>query len=84
MCSLNSYFIPSLLFFLCFSLFQVANFEFVDETDQKNGSEEEGKGGEKLRASEYWDNLLGDKYEELKTKEFEAMGKGKRNRKQVN
>lgn len=68
---------------------QVANFEYIDEAEL--AAEEEAPAipaefkaplNNPERAS-YWEDLLRDKYEVQKIEEFNAMGKGKRSRKQV-
>lgn len=68
---------------------QVANFEYVDEAEVEAVLEEEArlkaipdKGGNANRM-DYWDELLKDKYKELKVDEFMSFGKGKRSRKPV-
>ncbi|CAA2986759.1 CHD3-type chromatin-remodeling factor PICKLE [Olea europaea subsp. europaea] len=69
--------------------FKVANFEYVDEAEV--AAEEEASiapteskvsTNSSERAS-YWEELLRDKYEVQKVEEFNAMGKGKRSRKQM-
>lgn len=68
---------------------QVANFEYVDEAEL--AAEEEtpvppAENKASVNSSErasYWEDLLRDKYEVHKIEEFNAMGKGKRSRKQV-
>ncbi|XP_027356637.1 CHD3-type chromatin-remodeling factor PICKLE isoform X2 [Abrus precatorius] len=65
--------------------FKVANFEYVDEVQA--AAEEEAaqkRAMETLNSSErthYWEELLKDRYQEHKVEEFNALGKGKRNRK---
>lgn len=68
---------------------QVANFEYVDEGELA-AEEETPVPPAENRASvnnseraSYWEELLRDKYEVHKIEEFNAMGKGKRSRKQV-
>ncbi|KAK3036792.1 hypothetical protein RJ639_030484 [Escallonia herrerae] len=69
--------------------FKVANFEYIDEVEA--GVEEEAQVppmenkttvNNPERAS-YWEELLKDRYEVHKIEEFNAMGKGKRSRKQM-
>ncbi|CAI9759692.1 unnamed protein product [Fraxinus pennsylvanica] len=69
--------------------FKVANFEYVDEAEVAAEEEESVAPTESKvstnnseRAS-YWEELLRDKYEVQKVEEFNAMGKGKRSRKQM-
>ncbi|XP_014500995.1 CHD3-type chromatin-remodeling factor PICKLE isoform X4 [Vigna radiata var. radiata] len=65
--------------------FKVANFEYVDEAEA--AAEEaaaQKRALENVNSSErthYWEELLRDKYQEHKVEEFNALGKGKRNRK---
>jgi chromodomain-helicase-DNA-binding protein 4 len=65
--------------------FKVANFEYVDEAEA--AAEEEAaqkRAMETVNSSErthYWEELLKDKFQEHKVEEFNALGKGKRNRK---
>lgn len=68
---------------------QVANFEYVDEAEVA-AEEEPPVSPSEIRASvnnsersSFWEDLLRDKYEVHKVEEFNAMGKGKRSRKQV-
>ncbi|KAL0291025.1 UNVERIFIED_CONTAM: CHD3-type chromatin-remodeling factor PICKLE [Sesamum angustifolium] len=69
--------------------FKVANFEYVDEAEL--AAEEEtpvppAENKASVNSSErasYWEDLLRDKYEVHKIEEFNAMGKGKRSRKQM-
>ena len=70
-------------------MLQVANFEYIDEGEA--AAEEEVRmasteikttTNNSERAS-FWEDLLRDKYEVHKVEEFNAMGKGKRSRKQV-
>ncbi|KAK8938193.1 CHD3-type chromatin-remodeling factor PICKLE [Platanthera guangdongensis] len=71
--------------------FKVANFEFIDEVEAAAAREEETKKkaiAEKHSTSNpdrsnYWEELLGDKYEMIQIEKFTSMGKGKRNRKQA-
>ncbi|XP_057510054.1 CHD3-type chromatin-remodeling factor PICKLE-like [Actinidia eriantha] len=69
--------------------FKVANFEYIDEGEA--AAEEEARmasteikttTNNSERAS-FWEDLLRDKYEVHKVEEFNAMGKGKRSRKQM-
>ncbi|KAK8943573.1 CHD3-type chromatin-remodeling factor PICKLE [Platanthera guangdongensis] len=69
--------------------FKVANFEYIDEVEAAAARAEEAV---KLSMAEdgftsndranYWEELLGDKYEVIQIEES-TMGKGKRNRKQM-
>ncbi|GKV03180.1 hypothetical protein SLEP1_g15531 [Rubroshorea leprosula] len=69
--------------------FKVANFEFIDEAEA--AAEEEARrvaieDKSTMSSSErtsYWEELLKDKYEVHKIEEFNALGKGKRSRKQM-
>lgn len=68
---------------------QVANFEYIEEAEAT--AEEEAppapmENKATVNNSEratYWEELLRDKYEVHQVEEFNAMGKGKRSRKQV-
>ncbi|KAI7995163.1 CHD3-type chromatin-remodeling factor PICKLE [Camellia lanceoleosa] len=69
--------------------FKVANFEYIDEVEaaaeeeaQKASTESKPTINNPERAS-YWEELLKDRYEVHKVEEFNAMGKGKRSRKQM-
>ncbi|OWM86763.1 hypothetical protein CDL15_Pgr015799 [Punica granatum] len=69
--------------------FKVANFEYIDEAEAA-AEEEAQKAAEESKStpvntdkSSYWEELLKDRYEEHKTEEFNALGKGKRSRKQM-
>ncbi|XP_057800012.1 CHD3-type chromatin-remodeling factor PICKLE-like isoform X2 [Salvia miltiorrhiza] len=69
--------------------FKVANFEYVDEAEvaaeeeiAAPPSESKASVNNPERAN-YWEDLLRDKYEVHKVEEFNAMGKGKRSRKQM-
>ncbi|KAI8547605.1 hypothetical protein RHMOL_Rhmol07G0208400 [Rhododendron molle] len=71
--------------------FKVANFEYIDEVQaaaeeeeeaQKASTENKTAVNNSERAS-YWEELLRNRYEVHKTEEFNAMGKGKRSRKQM-
>lgn len=68
---------------------QVANFEYVDEAEVAAEEESpvppsESKASvNNTERSSFWEDLLRDKYEVHKVEEFNAMGKGKRSRKQV-
>ncbi|KAH6757889.1 chromatin remodeling factor CHD3 [Perilla frutescens var. hirtella] len=69
--------------------FKVANFEYVDEVELA-AEEETPVPPSESRASVnntdrggFWEDLLRDKYEVHKVEEFNAMGKGKRSRKQM-
>ncbi|CAJ1973658.1 unnamed protein product [Sphenostylis stenocarpa] len=62
----------------------VANFEYVDEAEAAAEEAAQKRAMEALNSSErthYWEELLRDKYQEHKVEEFNALGKGKRNRK---
>ncbi|KAF7149908.1 hypothetical protein RHSIM_Rhsim02G0208200 [Rhododendron simsii] len=66
--------------------FKVANFEYIDEVqaaaeEQARKASIENTTTYSERAN-YWEDLLKDKYEVNKVEEFNAMGKGKRSRKQ--
>lgn len=70
-------------------MFQVANFEYIDEAEaaaeeeaQKPAVETKSAISNSERTS-YWEELLKDRYEVHKIEEFNALGKGKRSRKQV-
>jgi len=70
-------------------MFQVANFEYVDEAEAA-AEEEALKAAVEpkiaLNSSErttYWEDLLRDRYEVHKVEEFNSLGKGKRSRRQV-
>ncbi|XP_058203375.1 CHD3-type chromatin-remodeling factor PICKLE-like isoform X3 [Rhododendron vialii] len=67
--------------------FKVANFEYIDEVqaaaeEQARKASIENTTTYSERAN-YWEDLLKDKYEVNKVEEFNAMGKGKRSRKQM-
>lgn len=71
-------------------MIQVANFEYVDEAEAaaEAAAEEaaQKRAMETVNSSErthYWEELLKDKFQEHKVEEFNALGKGKRNRKLV-
>ncbi|KAL2346668.1 hypothetical protein Fmac_000668 [Flemingia macrophylla] len=64
--------------------FKVANFEYVDEAEAAAEEAAQKRAMETMNSSErthYWEELLRDKYQEHKVEEFNALGKGKRNRK---
>nr|XP_043610939.1 CHD3-type chromatin-remodeling factor PICKLE [Erigeron canadensis] len=69
--------------------FKVANFEYIDEADSRMEEEveeplsENKSGATNPERSNYWEELLKDRYEEHKVEEFNSMGKGKRSRKQM-
>ncbi|KAK6927610.1 SNF2, N-terminal, partial [Dillenia turbinata] len=69
--------------------FKVANFEYVDEVETMAEEELQRASAENKTATNnsdrtsYWDDLLRDRYEMLKVEEFNALGKGKRSRKQM-
>ncbi|TYI72123.1 hypothetical protein E1A91_D07G037500v1 [Gossypium mustelinum] len=69
--------------------FKVANFEYKDEAEtvveeeaQKVAVEDKNTMNNSERTS-YWEELLRDRYEVHKVEEFNALGKGKRSRKQM-
>ncbi|CAN6682573.1 unnamed protein product [Malus baccata var. baccata] len=69
--------------------FKVANFEYIDEAETV-AEEEPQKAAMDSRPiassserTNYWEELLKDKYEVHKVEEFNALGKGKRSRKQM-
>ncbi|KAL6345794.1 hypothetical protein AAG906_017546 [Vitis piasezkii] len=69
--------------------FKVANFEYIDEVEavveeevQKAPVENKAAVNNSERTS-YWEELLRDRYEVHKIEEFNALGKGKRSRKQM-
>ena len=64
----------------------MANFEYIDEAERMEEEIQdplaENKSGENIpERSNYWEELLKDRYEEHKIEEFNSMGKGKRSRK---
>ncbi|XP_019447576.1 PREDICTED: CHD3-type chromatin-remodeling factor PICKLE-like isoform X1 [Lupinus angustifolius] len=65
--------------------FKVANFEYIDEVEaakeeaRKREMENKSSASSSTRAN-YWEELLGDKYQEHKVDELNALGKGKRSR----
>nr|GEV04428.1 CHD3-type chromatin-remodeling factor PICKLE-like [Tanacetum cinerariifolium] len=68
--------------------FKVANFEYIDEAGAMEEEIQEplaeNKSGANIpERSNYWEELLKDRYEEHKIEEFNSMGKGKRSRKQM-
>lgn len=68
--------------------FKVANFEYIDEVEAAEKEAQKASLDDKstINNSErtnYWEELLRDKYEVHKVEEFNAMGKGKRSRKQM-
>ncbi|KAK9828698.1 hypothetical protein WJX72_001585 [[Myrmecia] bisecta] len=72
--------------------FKVANFEFMEDEADQNGTGKDGEAEDagvpppdtsKTSAS-FWGELLKDKFAELEEAETSALGKGKRERKQVN
>ncbi|KAF4352937.1 hypothetical protein G4B88_001370 [Cannabis sativa] len=68
--------------------FKVATFEYIEKTEvaeeetQKPAMENNPTASSSER-SMFWEELLRDKYEVLKIEEFNALGKGKRRRKQM-
>ncbi|XP_052209681.1 CHD3-type chromatin-remodeling factor PICKLE-like [Diospyros lotus] len=69
--------------------FKVANFEYIDEAEAAAEAEARRLSNENkttvnnLERTSYWEELLRDRYEVNKIEEFNAMGKGKRSRKQM-
>ncbi|OVA08625.1 SNF2-related [Macleaya cordata] len=69
--------------------FKVANFEYIDEVEAAAEEEAQKEPMENKTAINnsdtkvYWEELLKDRYEVHKIEEFTALGKGKRNRKQM-
>ncbi|OAY53615.1 CHD3-type chromatin-remodeling factor PICKLE [Manihot esculenta] len=69
--------------------FKVANFEYIDEAEAAAEEEARRAAAEARSAmsnserANYWEELLKDQYEVHKVKEFNALGKGKRSRKQM-
>ncbi|KAF5726268.1 CHD3-type chromatin-remodeling factor PICKLE isoform X2 [Tripterygium wilfordii] len=69
--------------------FKVANFEYIDEATAAAEKEaqkvpiEDKSTSSNLERTNYWEELLRDKYEVHKVEEFDSMGKGKRSRKQM-
>ncbi|GER35306.1 chromodomain helicase DNA binding protein [Striga asiatica] len=68
--------------------FKVANFEYVEEAERAEEEtpvtpEENKMSVNNSERANYWEDLLRDKYEVHKVEEFNAMGKGKRSRKQM-
>ncbi|XP_030476827.2 CHD3-type chromatin-remodeling factor PICKLE isoform X2 [Syzygium oleosum] len=69
--------------------FKVANFEYIDEVEAV-AEEEVQKAAEESKSTisnsertNFWEELLRDRYEVHKVEEFNALGKGKRSRKQM-
>ncbi|KAI6678741.1 hypothetical protein NL676_039537, partial [Syzygium grande] len=69
--------------------FKVANFEYIDEVEAV-AEEEAQKAAEESKSTisnsertNFWEELLRDRYEVHKVEEFNALGKGKRSRKQM-
>lgn len=69
--------------------FKVANFEYIDEAEaaaeeaaRKAAAEEKSSMNNSDRTN-FWEELLRDRYEVHKVEEFNALGKGKRSRKQM-
>ncbi|KAJ9167671.1 hypothetical protein P3X46_019285 [Hevea brasiliensis] len=69
--------------------FKVANFEYIDKVEaaaeveaQKAAAEASSTMSNSERTT-YWEELLKDRYEVHKIEEFNALGKGKRSRKQM-
>ncbi|KAL8214582.1 hypothetical protein R6Q57_004031 [Mikania cordata] len=69
--------------------FKVANFEYIDEAESRMEEEiqeplaENKNATNNIEKSNYWEELLKDRYEVHKIEEFNSMGKGKRSRKQM-
>ncbi|KAK8520284.1 hypothetical protein V6N13_031255 [Hibiscus sabdariffa] len=69
--------------------FKVANFEYIEEAETvveeetQNVAIENKNTMNNYERTSYWEELLRDKYEVHKVKEFNALGKGKRSRKQM-
>ncbi|PON75862.1 hypothetical protein TorRG33x02_244760 [Trema orientale] len=69
---------------------QVANFEYIEEAEavveeeaQKAALENKPTTVSSSERPNYWEDLLRDRYEVHKVEEFNALGKGKRSRKQM-
>ncbi|XP_019438781.1 PREDICTED: CHD3-type chromatin-remodeling factor PICKLE-like [Lupinus angustifolius] len=66
--------------------FKVANFEYIDEVEaakeeEARKREMENKSSVNISArANYWEELLGDRYQEHKVDELNSLGKGKRSR----
>ena len=60
--------------------FRVADYDIVEEEEQQQQSTD----NEKEPNPKFWENLLGDSHEEMIREEEEQLGKGKRNRNQIN
>ncbi|CAH9086176.1 unnamed protein product [Cuscuta europaea] len=69
--------------------FKVANFEYIDEAEAKAEEEvptspvEDKAALNNSERASFWEELLRDRYEVHKVEELNAMGKGKRSRKQM-
>ncbi|XP_047325059.1 CHD3-type chromatin-remodeling factor PICKLE-like [Impatiens glandulifera] len=69
--------------------FKVANYNYVDEEEKGKEDEQPVQPAEDISAinnpekASYWEELLKDRYEVHKVDELNAMGKGKRSRKQM-
>lgn len=67
----------------------MANFEYIDEAETiaaqevRRAAEENKTNVNSSEKTNYWEELLKDRYEVQKVEEFNALGKGKRSRKQV-
>lgn len=67
----------------------MANFEYIDKVEAEAEEEAKKKAMENNSTvnnsdrTNYWEELLKDKYEVHKIEEFSTLGKGKRNRKLV-
>lgn len=66
-------------------MFKVANFEYIDEVEaaaeeaRKRAMENKSSVNSSGRTN-YWEELLRDRYQEHKVEELNALGKGKRSR----
>ncbi|XP_038711495.1 CHD3-type chromatin-remodeling factor PICKLE-like isoform X2 [Tripterygium wilfordii] len=69
--------------------FKVANFEYIDEVTAAAEKEaqkvpiEDKSTSSNLEKTDYWEELLRDRFEIHKVEEINSMGKGKRSRKQM-
>ncbi|XP_020208331.1 CHD3-type chromatin-remodeling factor PICKLE [Cajanus cajan] len=65
--------------------FKVANFEYIEEVEPaeevaQNIAKENQSSETSSKRTNYWEELLKDRYEEHQVEELNALGKGKRNR----
>ncbi|RDY08117.1 CHD3-type chromatin-remodeling factor PICKLE, partial [Mucuna pruriens] len=64
--------------------FKVANFEYIEEADQAEevaqNTAKENQSATSSKRTNYWEELLKDRYEEHQVEELNVLGKGKRNR----